>query len=106
MIHKSLLGQHGERFPHDRNGNVPVHGDHWRDLQFEYPEMDPHEAGISTEEQARRIEYLNTVWWPGILQDVSNQRQSLENEHGESFTELWNRTVRESPETPHFFGIG
>ncbi|MCX7387095.1 MAG: hypothetical protein NTX48_10550 [Planctomycetales bacterium] len=106
MIHKSLFGQLGDLFPHDRNGNVPVHNDHWQEMEFEHPEMDPHETGISIEEQSRRTEYLNTVWWPEILQAVNNQRQSLQDEHGESFIEHWNRTVHESPKATPFFGIG
>ena len=37
MIHKSLFGQLGDLFPHDRNGNVPVHNDHWQEMEFEHP---------------------------------------------------------------------
>ena len=106
MFHKSKLDEYGHRFPHDQTGQVPVHGDHWREMQFDHAGMDPHEEGISVEEQSRRMEYLNNEWWPEVLQQVHNEKQRLEAEHGETFTHHWHDIVYQSPRTPHGFGIG
>lgn len=106
MFHKSEFDHLGHEFPHDQNGFVPVHGDHWRDLQFEHDGMDPQEAGISDEERKRRTEFLNTVWWPEVLKRVQNEHRRLMQIHGETFTEHWHRTVYQSPDTEHGFGVG
>ena len=106
MLRKSELDQFNHRFPHDHNGHVPVHGDHWQAMQFDHAEMDPHQDGISEEESARRMEYLNKVWWPSILQQVQEERQRLEAEHGESFIKHWERVTKSTENSSHLFGIG
>ena len=103
MFHKSQLGHFDDQFPHDLTGYVPTEGDHWRQMQFDHADMDPDEKGISADEKARRIEYLNVVWWPEVLQRVHGERQRLEAEHGESFIEHWQRVVNRAPDTPHGF---
>ena len=105
MFHESELDQYGHRFPHDRAGNVPVHHDHWRDMEFDHGDMEPYEEGISTDEQKRRIEYLNTEWWPRIKQQVHDEQVRLTNEHGETFTDHWKQIVERQPRNPHGFGI-
>ena len=106
MFHKSDLSHYGEHFPHDQKGHVPAPHDHWEAMQFELPGMDPNEEGITSDEQARRIEYLNTVWWPELLQRVSNERQRLQDQHGESFIAHWERVIGHRSNAPHGFEIG
>ena len=106
MFHKSKLGEYDHRFPHDQAGHVPVHRDHWQQMQFDHADMDPHEDGISGEESTRRLEYLNQVWWPAILQRVNDERQRLETEYGQTFTKHWHDIVYQSPKTEHGFGVG
>ncbi len=105
MIHKSILDRFIHMFPHDRQGHVPVHSDHWQEMDFEHTEMDPYEEGISEEERARRVEYLNTVWWPDVLEQVEAERRRLEEEHGHTFSEHWKSVVHRSPERPGGFGV-
>ncbi len=106
MFPKSELERFGGRFPHDLVGDVPVGGDCWRQMQFDHAEMDPNEEGISAEEKSRRVEYLDTVWWPKVLEKVHLERQRLEAEHGETFIQHWERVVNRKPHLPHGFGVG
>jgi hypothetical protein len=106
MFHKSQLDPYPHQFPHDRKGFVPHPTDHWSEMQFEHADMDPHEEGISAEEQARRIEYLNTEWWPQVLDRVADERQRLEEEHGESFITHWHTLMKQPPDNTHGFGLG
>lgn len=98
MFHKSQLGEHAEHFFHDTAGYVPVDADSWRRMKFDHADRDPDEEGLSPEERARRLEYLDKVWWPRVLADVHEQRLRLEQEHGESFIQHWQRIV--NPELP------
>lgn len=106
MFHKSELAHFSEHFPQDATGYVPVHGDCWRQMQFDRADMDPDEEGISAEEKARRIEYLDSVWWPEVLKKVNKERERLEEEHGESFISRWHRAVNRRPNESHGFGVG
>ena len=106
MFHKSKLHPYEHQFPHDRKGYVPGPVDHWSDMDFEHEGMDPHEAGISAEEQARRTLYLNTEWWPQVLKRVAEERRRLEEEHGDTFMSHWKGIAHETPENPHGFGVG
>lgn len=106
MFHKSELAHFGDEFPHDATGYVPIHGDCWRQMQFERADMDPNEEGIAAEEKARRIEYLDTVWWPKVLARVNAERERLEAEHGESFISQWHRAVHHKPDQSHGVGLG
>lgn len=105
MLHKTELGDHGETFPHDKAGYVPVHHDqdNWREMQFDHADMDPNAEGISPEEHARRLEYLDTQWWPQVLEKVNAERQRLEEEHGETFIKHWQRVVNRHPHSSHGF---
>ncbi len=105
MFHKSELGEHATGFPHDTAGYVPRGGDHWRQMKFEHGAMDPEEEGISAEERLRRIEYLDQVWWPQILEKVSQEHDRLVNEHGESYLQRWQRVVNRSPDQPGGFEV-
>ncbi|GAA4457991.1 hypothetical protein [Novipirellula rosea] len=106
MFHKSDLEHFGEEFPQDSTGYVPAKGDCWRQMKFDHADMDPNEEGISAEEKKRRLEYLDTVWWPKVLQKVHVERQRLEAEHGETFIKRWHQAVNRSAEQPHGFGNG
>jgi hypothetical protein len=101
MFHKSKLGRHAKHFPHDQMGYVPVDSDSWRQMKFEHADMDPDEEGISAEERARRIEYLDKVWWPRLLADVHEQRLRLVKEYGQSFITQWEQLVNRQAESPH-----
>lgn len=103
MFHKSHIGEHGERFPADLKGHVPVHGDCWRRMHFDHGELDPEEPGISEEERARRITYLDKVWWPQVLEKVHAERLLLEAEHGPTFMERWDEVAHQGPPMPHGF---
>jgi hypothetical protein len=105
MFHKSELGHFGERFPHDLTGYVPTAGDCWRQMRFDHADMDPDEAGISAEERTHRVQHLDVVWWPRVLQQVHGERQRLEAEHGESFIEHWERVVNHATDVPHGFEV-
>lgn len=105
MLHKSSFEHFSGRFPHDTKGNVPVHRDHWHEMEYDHGDMDPNELGISDEEKARRIEYLNTEWWPKILEQVEEERQRLAHQHGETFMEHWKSVTHIDPEGHQGFEI-
>lgn len=106
MLHKSEFDTFGHQFPHDSKGHVPVHGDQWLAMQFDHADMDPHHDCISDEESTRRMEYLNTVWWPSILQQVQDERIRLEAQHGESFIKHWERVTKPAENSSNAFGVG
>lgn len=97
MLHKSKLDQFESQFPHDANGNVPVHRDHWQTMEYDHGEMDPNEPGLSAEEKARRIEYLNKEWWPQILKQVEEERHRLAVKHGGTFMDHWKNVIYNKP---------
>ena len=103
MFHRTQLGEYAEHFPQDLSGYVPVETDSWRQMQFEHTDMDPDEQGLSQEERARRLEYLDKVWWPRVLAEVHEQRLRLEQEHGESFIGFWQRIVNPDCQQPASF---
>ncbi|NIL99218.1 MAG: hypothetical protein GTO62_19480 [Planctomycetales bacterium] len=105
MFHKSELQEYAHKFPQDQMGYVPTQGDCWRQMKFDHAHQDPHEEGISEDEQARRIEYLDKVWWPQVLEQVAENRQQLEEAHGDSFIQHWERVVNKAPEEPHGFEV-
>ncbi len=105
MIHESELGEYAKGFPRDLAGHVPVHGDCWRKMRFDLAGMDPDAKGISADERARRIEFLDTVWWPQVLARVRDERQRLESAHGESFINHWERVVNRGAEEPHGYEV-
>ncbi len=105
MLHFSKLGEFAEKFPRDTAGYVPVQGDCWRQMKFDDHQMDPEEEGISAEERARRIEYLDKEWWPQVLAKTNDEKQRLEEIHGETFISHWERVVNRSPDEPHGFEV-
>ena len=106
MFHKSKLKKFGGNFPHDKQGHVPVHVDCWRKMEFDHADQDPDAEGISEEEKARRIEYLDKQWWPKILAEVQDEHARLIDEHGESFMQHWDSVVNEPPHLQHGFEPG
>ncbi len=106
MLHKSKLGEHAEGFPHDRDDHVPHLSDHWRHMNFDHGAKDPDEEGIDEAERARRIEYLDTVWWPEVLAKVDAEKQRLEQTVGHSFIERWQDEVQQPPLQQHGFQAG
>lgn len=105
MFHKQHLGEHADRFPADRAGQVPTETDCWRRMNFEQEGIDPDEAGISEEEREHRIEYLDKVWWPRVLADVHEQRLALAREHGPTFMERWAQFTKDEPDVTHGFVV-
>jgi hypothetical protein len=105
MFHKSKLEQFEHEFPHDAKGHVPHPHDRWHEMQFEVEGMDPHEEGISEEEKNHRIEYLNNVWWPQVIQRVEEERQRLEAVHGETFIAHWKQLLHHATDSTHGFGV-
>lgn len=101
MFEQIVFNAFAHRFPSDKAGFVPTHGDCWRNMQFDHQEDDPNEAGISEEEKARRTKHLDEVWWPAVLEKVADEKARLESEHGETFTQHWERTISQPPEPPH-----
>lgn len=106
MFHKSKLDQFEAKFPHDSSGHVPVHVDCWRKMEFDHADQDPGEEGISEEEKARRLEFLDTVWWPKILEEVQVEHERLNSEHGESYMKQWDTIVNTGPDLQHGFEPG
>ena len=107
MLHKSELGEHADRFPIDQDGNIPEHGDHWSDSHFEHGPNDPHEEGISDEERARRMDYLNTQWWPKIIAQVNEEKESLSQLPGGNPIRKWREGVIDAvePQQQHGFEV-
>lgn len=105
MLHKSELGEHAHRFPTDLDGQIPEHGDHWSDMHFEHGPHDPDEPGISAEERARRIEYLDTQWWPQILAQVQTEKEKLHQLPGGNPIKKWRDEVMREPPSPHGFEV-
>ena len=107
MLHRSELGEHAGRFPTDQDGNVPEHGDHWGELNFEHGPNDPHENGISDEERARRMDYLNSEWWPKIIAQVNEEKNKLSRLPGGSPIRKWREQVIDAvePRQPHGFEV-
>ena len=106
MFHKSKLEKFDAKFPHDSKGHVPVHVDCWRQMRFDHADQDPNEEGISAEEKARRIEYLDKEWWPKVLEGVQEEHERLTDEHGESFMQQWNNIVNKPQNLQHGFEPG
>jgi len=104
MLHKSKLGAHAHRFPADQDGNVPEHGDHWSDLNFEHGPHDPHEAGISDEERARRTKYLDDEWWPKIVAQVHEEKEKLSQLPGGNPIHHWRDEVIDAAKPPQQHG--
>lgn len=108
MLHKSELGEHADRFPADRDGNVPEHGDSWSDLNFEHGPNDPHEEGISDEERARRMQFLDAEWWPQVIAQVNDEKQKLSQLPGGNPIRKWRENVIDDamPRQQHGFEAG
>ena len=104
MLHKKELGEHADQFPADQDGHVPEHGDHWSDLNFEHGPNDPHEDGISDEERARRTNYLDSEWWPKIIAQVNEQKESLSQLPGGNPIHKWREEVIDAAEPPQQHG--
>lgn len=75
-------------------------------MKFEHADQDPNEEGISEDEMAQRIEFLDIVWWPKILEDVQEEHDRLNEEHGESFTQQWDKIVNAPHHPQHGFEAG
>ncbi len=101
MLHKSELGEHADRFPHDNNGHVPEQGDHWSDMAFDHGKNDPVAEGIDDAERARRTEYLDSEWWPTVLAKVGKERDALAQLPGGSPIKQWRDEVMQEPPTQH-----
>lgn len=97
MLHSSKLGEHAHRFPTDRKGYVPDHHDHWKHMDFDHGPHDPDEPGISEEERQRRIEYLDTEWWPSIIAQVNEQKQQIVDLPDETLIRNWCKDVMKEP---------
>ena len=105
MLHKSELGKHAERFPFDLDGRIPEHGDHWGDMRFDHGPNDPEEEGIGEEERARRLEYLDTVWWPQVLADVRAEKEKLDQLPGGNPIRKWREQTMHEPPEAHGFEV-
>ncbi len=79
MLHISELGKYAHLFQShaDNDGHVPEHGDHWSTMKFEHGDQDPNEDGITEEERLHRIAYLDEQWWPNVIAQVNQQKESL-----------------------------
>ncbi|MEQ8791604.1 MAG: hypothetical protein RIC55_35405 [Pirellulaceae bacterium] len=97
MLHHSKLGESARHFPQDRQGHIPDHRDHWSHMDFDHGEHDPEEPGISEEERARRVEYLDTVWWPKIIAQVNQQKKNVVDLPHDTFIRKWSQEVMEQP---------
>jgi hypothetical protein len=106
MFHKSKLEKFDAKFPHDSTGHVPLNVKCWREMKFDHADQDPNEEGISEEEKARRLEYLDKVWWPKVLESVQEEHERLAEEHGEAYMKSWNVIANRSPDVQHGFEPG
>jgi len=106
MFHRSELGDHAHKFPADRDGHVPEHHDHWRNMNFDHGEHDPHEPGISEEERQRRVAYLDHNWWPKIIAHVNDEKQKLAQSPQGMPIHRWRQQVMEEPPQQHGFEAG
>ena len=104
MLHKSELGEHADRFPADSEGNVPEHGDHWSNLNFDHGSNDPHEEGISDEARAQRMEYLDDEWWPKIIAQVNQEKETLSQLPGGNPIHKWRAEVIDAADPPRPHG--
>lgn len=68
--HISNLGAFGNGITTDMDGYVPEPGDDWRDMRFDLGPDDPDVDGISEEERADRLEYIEREWWPGVIAEA------------------------------------
>jgi hypothetical protein len=89
MIPHSQLERFGLNFPHDRDGHVPEATDDWRKMSFDHGALDPEEPAISAAERQRRIDHLDTVWWPQVLAEVRRQHDELVQRGEPSPLGLW-----------------
>ena len=105
MLHQSELGEHVDRFPADTDGNIPEHGDHWSDLNFDHGPNDPQEEGISDEERTRRKEYLDSEWWPKIIAQVNEQKKTLSQLPGGNPIHKWREAVIDDAEPTEQHGF-
>jgi hypothetical protein len=107
MLHISELGEYVHRFLHhaDKDGHVPEHGDHWRGMKFDHGEHDPHEEGISEQEQQRRMAYLDQEWWPNVIAQVNKEKAELTNLPGGNPIEKWRQIAEQHPRNAHGFGV-
>ena len=106
MLHESKFGDHAHKLPSDRDGNVPEAGDDWRNMNFDHGELDPHEEGISDDERARRMDQLDTQWWPQVIAQVNKQKEELGQLPGGSPIRKWREEVMRSPHLQHGFEPG
>lgn len=105
MLHISELGEHAHRFFADKDGNVPEHGDHWRNMKFDHGDNDPHEEGISEEERQRRIAYLDEQWWPNIIAQVNQEKETLSQLPDGNPIKKWREGANQEPPPPHGFQV-
>ena len=101
MIHKSELGEHADRFPHDNDGHVPENDDHWSGMAFDHGENDPTAEGIGEAERARRTEFLDSEWWPAVLAKVREGQDTLAQLPGGSPIKRWRDVVMHDPPPQH-----
>ena len=101
MLHKSILGEHAAHFPQDEQGHIPEPGDHWSHMKFELGPNSPFEEGLSHEEREKRTQYLDQVWWPKILEHVSEGRKKLAALPEGNPIRYWREVVDASPTLPH-----
>jgi hypothetical protein len=105
MLHKSKLGEHAAHFPTDLDGHVPEPTDHWSAMNFEHGPHDPDEPGISEEEKARRVAYLDTEWWPSVLAHVEKGKSTLSALPGGNPIKHWRDVVMHEPKPAHGFQV-
>jgi hypothetical protein len=103
MLHISELDEHAHRFHKDKDGNVPEHGDDWRNMKFDHGANDPDEAGISDEERQLRLAYLDDQWWPKVIAQVNQEKEALSQLPGGSPIKKWRDEAMQEPPTAHGF---
>lgn len=74
-------------------------------MKFDHGEHDPHEAGITEEERQRRIAYLNEEWWPNVIAQVNQEKETLSQLPGGSPIRKWSDMARKEPPTAHGFEV-
>jgi hypothetical protein len=107
MLHLSDLGEFAHRFHlhADKNGHVPEHGDHWKQMDYNHGANDPDEEGISDEERQRRTSYLDEQWWPNILSQVNQEKDTLSQLPGGNPIRKWRETAMNEPQQAHGFEV-
>ncbi len=105
MQHKSHFGHHADKLPADRDGQIPEHGDDWRDMNYDHGPHDPEEEGIKDEEQAQRIEYLDKEWWPKIIAIANQQKSEIELSTADTPIKHWEEIMHQHPPHSHGFEV-